>query len=36
MFNRPHHRRILSVLKSMNGELLSSAECYFAGGTAIV
>jgi hypothetical protein len=36
MFKRPHHLRIHSVLKSMNGELLESTECYFAGGTAIV
>jgi hypothetical protein len=35
MFKRPHHQKIASVLKSMNVDLLTKAECYFAGGTAI-
>ena len=36
MFNRPHHQRIAKVLKAFNCDLLQEAECYFAGGTAIV
>lgn len=36
MFDRPHHQRIAKVLHSLNCNLLSEAECYFAGGTAIV
>lgn len=36
MFNRPHHQRIVKILKAFNSELLQKAECYFAGGTAIV
>lgn len=36
MFNRPHHQRIAKILAALNSELLLEAECYFAGGTAIV
>jgi hypothetical protein len=36
MFNRPHHQRIAKILTAFNSELLQKAECYFAGGTAIV
>jgi hypothetical protein len=36
MFNRPHHQRIAKVLNAFNCALLQEAECYFAGGTAIV
>jgi predicted nucleotidyltransferase component of viral defense system len=36
MFNRPHHQRIAKVLETFNCALLQEAECYFAGGTAIV
>lgn len=36
MFERPHHQRIAAILKSLNGNLIEQAECYFAGGTAIV
>jgi hypothetical protein len=36
MFNRPHHRRIAKILASFNSDLLQRAECFFAGGTAIV
>src|SRR5690606_15295470 len=36
MFKRPHHQRIEKVLARLNGPLLEEADCYFAGGTAIV
>jgi len=36
MFNRPHHQRIYKLLQSLDSQLFSKAECYFAGGTAIV
>lgn len=36
LFNRSHHQRIAKALHSLNCDLLSEAECYFAGGTAIV
>lgn len=36
MFNRPHHQRVLKLLHSFNSALLQEAQCYFAGGTAIV
>jgi hypothetical protein len=36
MFNRPHHQRIAKILKLFNSDLLQKAECFFAGGTAIV
>ncbi|MBV6747218.1 nucleotidyl transferase AbiEii/AbiGii toxin family protein [Xanthomonas vasicola] len=36
MFDRPHHQRIAKVLHTLNSDLLSEAECYFGGGTAIV
>lgn len=36
MFKRPHHQRIAKILKALNSDLLVQAECYFAGGTAIV
>lgn len=36
MFDRPHHQRIAKVLQALNNDLLLQAECYFAGGTAIV
>lgn len=35
-FRRQHHNDILHVLRSLNGELLADAGCYFGGGTAIV
>lgn len=34
-FKRDHHKAILTVLRSINGELLAKAKCYFGGGTAI-
>lgn len=36
MFRRQHHKDILKVLQSLNGDLLRDAECFFGGGTAIV
>lgn len=35
MFNRPHHQRILTALSALDAQLLATAQCYFAGGTAI-
>ena len=34
-FRRPWHRRVQRVLESLNSGLLSSAKCYFGGGTRI-
>jgi len=36
MFERAHHRRIASVLRAFNVDLLEKTRCYFGGGTAIV
>ena len=36
MFKRPRHQRIMSILQALDGDLLQEAQCYFAGGTAIV
>lgn len=35
MYQRTHHRRIWTVLQSLNADLLRDKECYFGGGTAI-
>ena len=35
MFERPHHRRIASVLEALDGEQLRALSCLFGGGTAI-
>lgn len=35
MFERAHHRRIATVLESLNSALLSENECWFGGGTAM-
>lgn len=35
MFERPHHRRIASVLQALDAEKLTGYECLFGGGTAI-
>jgi hypothetical protein len=35
MFKLEHHRRIASLLKQLNGELLLRHHCLFGGGTAI-
>lgn len=35
MFDRPHHRRIEHLLRSLNAGLLREHACYFGGGTAI-
>ena len=34
-FHRPWHRLVWQVLESLNSDLLSSAKCYFGGGTRI-
>ena len=34
-FHRPWHRLVWQVLESLNRDLLSSAKCYFGGGTRI-
>ena len=34
-FRRPWHRRVQRVIESLNSGLLSSAKCYFGGGTRI-
>ncbi len=36
MYKRDHHRRIAALLDAFNSALLQEAQCYFAGGTAIV
>lgn len=36
MFERPHHRRLESILHALNADLLEETECFFGGGTAIV
>jgi len=36
MFSRVHHRRIAKLLDAFDEKLLADADCYFAGGTAIV
>lgn len=35
MFERPHHRRIASLLERLDGALLADNECWFGGGTAM-
>ena len=35
MFERPHHRRIASVLEALDGERLRGLQCWFGGGTAV-
>jgi len=35
MFDRPHHQRIAKILHAFNSDVLSQAQCYFSGGTAI-
>ncbi|WP_333713065.1 nucleotidyl transferase AbiEii/AbiGii toxin family protein [Yoonia sp.] len=35
-FKRRHHQVILNVLRSLDGDLMEKAKCYFGGGTAIV
>lgn len=35
MFERPHHRRIARVLRTLDGSLLRQRACLFGGGTAI-
>ena len=35
MFERPHHRRIASLLHALDADLLTAHGCLFGGGTAI-
>ncbi len=35
VFERPHHRRIATVLEALDGERLRALACLFGGGTAI-
>lgn len=36
IFRRPHHQAILKALHWLDEDLLLTADCFFAGGTAIV
>ena len=36
MFNRDHHKRVATILQSLDAELLAKHHCLFGGGTAIV
>ena len=35
MFDRPHHRRIATVLEALDAETLAASACLFGGGTAM-
>lgn len=35
MFERPHHRRIATVLESLDADVLAANACLFGGGTAM-
>jgi hypothetical protein len=35
LFERPHHRRIAGLLRSLDAELLAAHACWFGGGTAM-
>lgn len=35
MFERPHHRRIETLLRALDADLLAANACLFGGGTAI-
>jgi hypothetical protein len=35
VFKRPHHQRIVEILRTFNAPLLERLGCYFGGGTAI-
>ncbi len=35
MFERPHHRRIATVLEALDAQVLSANACLFGGGTAM-
>lgn len=35
LFERPHHRRITSVLEALDADLLAANVCLFGGGTAM-
>lgn len=36
MFERPHHRRIATILEALDAEVLAANACLFGGGTAMV
>lgn len=36
MFKRPHHQKVVDLLRMFDASVLTDSECYFAGGTAIV
>lgn len=36
MFERAHHQRIARILQAFDADMLQQAQCFFAGGTAIV
>lgn len=35
MFERPHHRRIATVLEALDADVLAANDCLFGGGTAM-
>jgi hypothetical protein len=35
LFERPHHRRIATVLEALDAEVLAASDCLFGGGTAM-
>jgi len=35
LFERPHHRRIATVLEALDAQLLAASDCLFGGGTAM-
>ncbi len=35
MFERPHHRRIATLLHALDADLLAASACWFGGGTAM-
>lgn len=35
MFERPHHRRVASVLEALDAQALAASTCLFGGGTAM-
>lgn len=35
MFERPHHRRIATILEALDADVLAASACLFGGGTAM-
>ncbi|WP_255343899.1 nucleotidyl transferase AbiEii/AbiGii toxin family protein [Methylibium sp. T29-B] len=35
MFERPHHRRIATILAALDADVLVANDCLFGGGTAM-